>query len=121
MSEKELRRNLAVLTVSTTIKLTGLTARQLRYYESFSLVQPQRSAGNQRLYSLNDIDCLLEIKSYLSSGMTMEEVKRVLTSGKSTNLVNDSTVSDSQARKIFRKEMLRIGQWGNNHDSNNLF
>ena len=33
MKEKELRRSLAVLPIGTVMKLTDLTARQIRYYE----------------------------------------------------------------------------------------
>ena len=33
MREKELRRSLAVLPMGTVMKLTNLTARQIRYYE----------------------------------------------------------------------------------------
>ena len=64
MREKELRRSLAVLPMGTVMKLTNLTARQIRYYEEQELVIPERNAGNRRMYSLNDIDKLLEIKDF---------------------------------------------------------
>ncbi|MBA1435039.1 MerR family transcriptional regulator [Bombilactobacillus bombi] len=118
MEEKQIRKNLAILPVSTTAKLTGLSARQLRYYEQFDLVHPKRSAGNQRLYSLNDVDCLLDIKDYLSSGMTMAQVQRVMLKQRFTKKTTE--ISDTTARKIFSQEMLRIGRW-DTHDSNNLY
>ncbi|UQS82568.1 MerR family transcriptional regulator [Bombilactobacillus folatiphilus] len=123
MKEKVMRRSLAVLTVGTVTKLTGLTPRKLRYYEYFELIHPKRSTGNQRQYSLNDVDRLLEIKDYLASGMTMHEVVRVLNKKTSTVSLTTSdteTMSDSTARKIFHDEMLQIGRW-NNQDSNNSF
>ena len=46
------------------MKLTDLTARQIRYYEDQGLIQPERTAGNRRMYSLNDMDRLLEIKTF---------------------------------------------------------
>lgn len=62
--EKELRRSLAVFPIGTVMKLTDLTARQIRYYEDQGLIQPERTAGNRRMYSLNDMDRLLEIKDF---------------------------------------------------------
>lgn len=62
--EKELRRSLAVFPIGTVMKLTDLTARQIRYYEDQGLIQPERTAGNRRMYSLNDMDSLLEIKDF---------------------------------------------------------
>ncbi|MDN6127287.1 MAG: MerR family DNA-binding transcriptional regulator, partial [Tetragenococcus halophilus] len=59
MSEKELRRSMSVFPIGTVIKLTDLSARQIRYYEEQDLIHPERSEGNRRLYSLNDIDILL--------------------------------------------------------------
>ena len=38
--EKELRRSLAVFPIGTVMKLTDLTARQIRYYEDQGLIQP---------------------------------------------------------------------------------
>ena len=64
--EKELRRSLAVFPIGTVMKLTDLTARQIRYYEDQGLIQPERTAGNRRMYSLNDMDRLLEIKDFLN-------------------------------------------------------
>ena len=54
--EKELRRSLAVFPIGTVMKLTDLTARQIRYYEDQGLIQPERTAGNRRMYSLNDME-----------------------------------------------------------------
>lgn len=51
MREKELRRSLAVLPMGTVMKLTNLTARQIRYYEEQELVIPERNAGNRRMSS----------------------------------------------------------------------
>ena len=78
MRESEQRRSLSILTMSIVMKLTGLTARQIRYYEEAGLVIPERTGGNHRLYSLNDIDKLLEIKDLLSTANSITELKKVL-------------------------------------------
>lgn len=76
MSEKEFRRNLAVFPMSSVMKLTELTARKIRYYEEQELIFPERNAGNNRLFSLNDIDRLLEIKEMISDDFSIKEIKK---------------------------------------------
>ena len=66
MKEKEFRRNMAVFPIGSVMKLTDLSARQIRYYEDQELIKPDRNEGNRRMYSLNDMDRLLEIKDYIS-------------------------------------------------------
>ena len=75
--EKELRRSLAVFPIGTVMKLTDLTARQIRYYEDQGLIQPERTAGNRRMYSLNDMDWILYIKDFLNEGFNIEAIKHV--------------------------------------------
>lgn len=54
---------------------TGLTERRIRYYETLQLLLPRRSEGNQRLYSQRDVECLLEIKRLLDSGLSLKAVR----------------------------------------------
>ncbi|MEG0254938.1 MAG: MerR family transcriptional regulator [Vagococcus sp.] len=79
MGEKELRRNLSVFPMSSVMKLTDLTARKIRYYEEQGLIFPERNAGNNRLFSLNDIDRLLDIKEMLTDHFTIKEIKKQFT------------------------------------------
>ena len=76
MKEKELRRNLAVFPIGSVMKLTDLTARQIRYYEDQQLITPERTEGNRRMYSLNDMDRLLEAIILLQSSVSMLNVKQ---------------------------------------------
>lgn len=76
MSEKELRRNLSVFPMSSVMKLTELSARQIRYYEEHDLITPERNTGNNRLFSLNEIDVLLEIKELLDEGFSIKDIKK---------------------------------------------
>ena len=73
----ELQKSRQVLTMSTVMALSDLTARQIRYYEEQGLVIPARSAGGHRLYSLDDIEKLLEVKSYLEEGDTIAEIHQI--------------------------------------------
>jgi len=57
---------------------TGLTSRQIRYYDETGLVFPERTKGNQRLFSEEDISRLKKIKSLLDEGYTIEAIKNKL-------------------------------------------
>ena len=56
-------------------RLTGLSARKIRYYEAMGLITPSRTPGNQRLYSPADVDRLLEIKRLLAEGLNLQGVR----------------------------------------------
>lgn len=73
----DIRRNMPLLPISIVMQLTDLTARQIRYYEEHELIQPHRTEGNRRMFSLNDVDILLEIKDLLEQGVNMAGIKRV--------------------------------------------
>ena len=64
-SNDTLRRSMPVFPMSVVTKLSELTARQIRYYETHELLKPHRSEGNKRLFSLNDLERLLEIKNLI--------------------------------------------------------
>ncbi|GEK28315.1 MerR family transcriptional regulator [Furfurilactobacillus siliginis] len=106
MSEKQLRRSLAVLPMSTVIALTDLTARQIRYYETQELVHPKRNDGNRRRYSLNDVDRLLEIKDGLASGMDFATMRKL--TAKKEAVAEKKKVSDTHARRVLEAEMQQL-------------
>ena len=111
MREKELRRSMSVFPIGTVMKLTDLTARQIRYYEEQALIHPERSDGNRRMYSLNDIDTLLEIKDYLSDGLNMAGIKRVyeMKIAKEQEAKNKPPLTDEDVRRSFYDELLAQG------------
>lgn len=78
MSSDKIRRNMAVFSMSVVCKLTELSARQIRYYETHELVKPERTSGNKRLFSLNDLERLLEIKNLIEKGFNLRGVKQII-------------------------------------------
>ncbi|MEC9489078.1 MAG: MerR family transcriptional regulator [Halanaerobium sp.] len=64
-----------IFPMGTACTLTGLTPRQIRYYDLKGLIFPGRTAGNQRLFSPDDITKLYEIKRLLQRGMKVGQVK----------------------------------------------
>lgn len=119
MNKKEIRRSMPILPISTVMQLTELSARQIRYYEEHQLISPSRTEGNRRLYSLNDVDLLLEIKEFLEQGINMAGIKKLLTM-KATNVEAEKVqpaeesktiISDEQIRRVLREEMLQAGRF----------
>lgn len=70
----------AVYSMGVAERLTGLTARQIRYWEQHGLISPSRTGGGQRLYSESDVIRLKEIKRLMGEGMTLDRVKAYYTS-----------------------------------------
>jgi MerR family glutamine synthetase transcriptional repressor len=66
------------ITMKEAKEKTGLTSRQIRYYDQQDLIFPARSSGNQRLFSENDIKRLLKIKELLEAGSSIETVRSKL-------------------------------------------
>lgn len=65
-------------------KLTGLTKRQIRYYETKDLISPTRSKGNQRLYSISEVQTLRAIKDLQTKGLTLEGISHILRANSQT-------------------------------------
>lgn len=106
MAEKEFRKSLAVFPIGTVMQLTGLSARQIRYYEDYHLVTPQRSETNRRMYSLNDVDRLLEIIDLLDEGMTLKGIQKRYASPSADNNDEDKvSLTDQDVRRILRDEL----------------
>ncbi|WP_027724506.1 MerR family transcriptional regulator [Tuberibacillus calidus] len=76
--DDSIRRNTPLFSMSIVGKLTGLSARQIRYYEEHQLIHPERTNGNRRLFSFNDVERLLEIKKLLDKGVNLAGIKHVL-------------------------------------------
>ena len=102
----EIRRTMPLLPMSIVMQLTDLSARQIRYYEEHQLIIPHRTEGNRRMFSLNDVDVLLEIKDLLEQGVNMAGVKQVFALRKSEQqkAQQQQEISDNDLRKILREE-----------------
>jgi DNA-binding transcriptional MerR regulator len=81
IEEKGGTRVLEGFTVPQTVRLTGCTSHQLRYWDQVNLLRPsiQRSDGRQgkaRLYSFRDLVALKVVRSLLDGGMSLQQVRR---------------------------------------------
>ncbi|HEM3629823.1 TPA: MerR family transcriptional regulator [Streptococcus suis] len=113
MREKEFRRSLAIFPIGSVMKLTDLTARQIRYYEDQGLIKPDRNEGNRRLYSLNDMDLLLEIKDFLDEGLNIAAIKKEYANREVKAKVQkqQKILTDEDVRRILHDEFSRQGRF----------
>lgn len=83
-------------------RLTGLTGRQIRYWEQNGLLAPARTKGRQRMYSEADILRLKEIKRLLADGMNLERVKSYYESRENRRFRSLDTASSILSERIPR-------------------
>jgi MerR family glutamine synthetase transcriptional repressor len=116
MAGDEIRRNMALFPIGIVMKLTGLTARQIRYYEQHELIQPARTAGNQRLFSFNDVERLLEIKALIEKGVNIAGIKQVMNpvgdSSEELTFIDEHSevkrreLTDSQLHRLLKQQLM---------------
>lgn len=115
MSE-DIRRNMALFPIGIVMKLTDLTARQIRYYEQHELIVPARTSGNQRMFSFNDVERLLEIKGLIDKGVNIAGIKQVVNpmgkESQEATVINKDTeekrkeMSDSQLYRMLKQQLI---------------
>ncbi|MFP7299208.1 MerR family transcriptional regulator [Neobacillus niacini] len=65
-----------VITIGVVRDLTGLSERQIRYYEERRLIFPERSPGGSRKYSFADVELLVEIANKIEDGVQTHEIRK---------------------------------------------
>ncbi|MCP3739226.1 MerR family transcriptional regulator [Rossellomorea sp. BNER] len=121
MSGSEIRRGMPLFPIGIVMQLTDLTARQIRYYEEHELISPARNDGNRRVFSLNDIDKLLEIKDLLDQGINMAGIKKIF-AVKNEQVETKERIqqeadkvrrnlTDEELRKLLRNELVHTGRF----------
>ncbi|KAA9021820.1 MerR family transcriptional regulator [Niallia endozanthoxylica] len=120
MTGSQIRRSMPLFPMGTVMQLTDLTARQIRYYEEHGLVNPERSEGNRRLYSLNDIDILLEIKDLIDQGVNLAGIKQIFAVKEEQSIEQElqkeamkkkQELTNEEIRKLLRKELTNAGRF----------
>lgn len=108
--DKGARRAMSVLAIGTVMQLTNLTARQIRYYEEHELIIPKRTKGNRRMFSLNDIDDLLEIQEMLEQGINIAGIKKIFALKKEAKkrTFRGVDLDELDFRSIVQKEMQHL-------------
>jgi MerR family glutamine synthetase transcriptional repressor len=114
---KEIRRSMPLFPIGTVMQLTELSARQIRYYEEHQLISPARTDGNRRLFSLNDIDRLLEIKDLIDQGVNIAGIKQLFLVKEQQTINQEAQtdkvkreLTDEQLRTLLRNELMHSGR-----------
>ncbi|BAU26117.1 transcriptional regulator [Aneurinibacillus soli] len=66
-----------VITIGIVSELTGLSERQIRYYEERRLIEPERTRGGTRKFSFTDVEKLVEIANQMEDGLQTAEIRRL--------------------------------------------
>lgn len=64
--------------IAVAAELAGMHPQTLRQYDRLGLVQPQRTAGQSRRYSMRDVVQLREIARMSAEGLNLEGIRRIL-------------------------------------------
>jgi len=92
--------------ISVAARMLGVHAQTLRYYERAGMVEPSRSQGNRRLYSMEDIDRLRRIKTLIDDlGVNLAGVEVILRMGERM------AEMERQMRRL-EAEIKRLGEVG---------
>lgn len=68
-----------MLQIKEVTRLLKLNPQTLYYYERIGLIKPQRTEAGYRLFSNQDIERLTFITNSKSLGLTLEEIREILT------------------------------------------
>jgi MerR family glutamine synthetase transcriptional repressor len=67
-----------VYNIGVASRLTGLPVHRLRWIESFGLVEPHRTEGNQRLFSEEDVERLRMVQLLLARRVNLTGIRVIL-------------------------------------------
>ena len=65
--------------ISIAARMVGVQTHTLRYYERMGIIEPSRSRGNIRLYSVRDIEQLRRVKTLMDDlGVNLAGIEVIL-------------------------------------------
>ena len=71
-------RDKKVMSIGMVKELTGLSERQIRYYEKRKLLFPARTTTGIRHYSFSDVELLMKIADKIEEGVQTHEIRNEL-------------------------------------------
>ena len=69
------KREIVIMRIKEVEELTGITSKNIRFYEKEGLISPKRSENGYRDYSNEDIEILKSIKLYRKLDISLEDIK----------------------------------------------
>ncbi len=64
--------------ISVAAELAGMHPQTLRQYDRMGLVQPERTSGKSRRYTMRNVAQLREVARLSAEGVSLEGIKRIL-------------------------------------------
>lgn len=92
-----------VISIGIVSELTGLSVRQIRYYEERKLIYPQRSSRGTRKYSFADVERLMDIANKREDGVQTAEILKDM---RKKNRLSKTT--RSSAKKCWKDSLMLI-------------
>lgn len=83
-----------IFTISMAAELAAMHPQTLRQYDRLGLVQPKRTAGQSRRYSMRDVVQLREVSRLSTEGVSLEGIRRIL------ELENDAVSLRARVRQL---------------------
>ena len=75
----EFNQNQPVFVISVAARIVGVQTQTLRHYERIGLIEPSRTAGNQRVFSPKDIERIRQIRTLVEDmGVNLAGVEVIL-------------------------------------------
>lgn len=74
----ERSRTTPIYNIGMASQLTGIPIYTLRWIEQHELITPERTNGNQRLFSDDDIDLIQEIRKLMEADVNLPGIKIIL-------------------------------------------
>jgi len=110
MSPREISRNPAeqepCFVISIAARLVNVHQQTLRYYERLGLLEPGRSQGNIRLYSMKDIQRAQQIRRLIEDlGVNLAGVEVILNM---TDKINELEQRMARMKEEYEAEISRL-------------
>lgn len=80
-------------------ELVGVTSKNIRFYEDQGLITPGRAENGYREYGLEDVDVLKKIKMLRKLGVSIEEMKAILSGSEPLTECLEKTVDTMSAQQ----------------------
>ena len=77
-SDSRSQQDTSNYTMAVAVRLTGVESHRIRRYEEGGLLSPERTEGNQRLFSESDIEVVKEAAKLEDQGINVEGIKAIL-------------------------------------------
>jgi len=93
----EIDQNTPLFAITVAAELAGMHPQTLRQYDRMGLVQPKRTLGQSRRYTMRNVAQLREIARLSNEGVSLEGIKRIL------ELENQNTELKERVRDLERE------------------